>query len=363
MVQVPLKDYSYSNARVKAMASRLLEKGVFDDLLAAADFGRAVSILDDTDYGDDIEEAIIEGYRPTNIDRAFNRNLARDFTKIKEFFIGRPQELVNVLLSRWDLFNLKTILRGMSALVPKMEILRSLAPMGALDLVTLEEIADQPDLRAALDAIVMFSPEWWIPYGRAVAPHMAEFIRERDLSILETAMDKLHYGTVARVVRGRDSNSTLVRRVLEMEVDSINIATLVRICGLELEESRAEDYYVPGGTISAEEFIDLMSLGVPEKVAAALDKTPYAGALKKAAEGFEEKGEPVFQDELQKYVIRECLNISEDPLGIGVIVKYMWKKYLEVVNLRIIIRGKSIGLIESQIRKELYLMNEEVGAQ
>jgi len=363
MVQVPLKDYSYSNARVKAMTSRLLEKGTFDDLLAAADFGRAVSVLDDSDYGDDIEEAIIEGYRPTNIDRAFNRNLARNFTKIKEFFIGRPQELVNALLSRWDLFNLKTILRGMSALVPKAEILRNLAPIGALDLVVLGEIADQPDLRAALDAIVMFSQQWWIPYGQAITPHMAEFMRERDLSILETALDRLHYGKVARMVRGGDSNSTLARKVVEMEVDSINIATLVRICGLELEESRAEDYYVPGGTIAKEEFARLMGLGQPEKVAEALDKTPYAGALHKSAEQFEEKGEPVFQDELEKYVIKECLSISEDPLGIGVIIKYMWKKYLEVVNLRIIIRGKSIGLIESQIRQELYLMDDKAKAK
>jgi len=338
------------------MTSRLLQKGTLDDLLAAADFGQAVSILDDTDYGVDIEEAIIEGFRPTNIDRAFNRNLARNFTKIKEFFIGRPQELVNALLSRWDLFNLKTILRGLNALVPKAEILRNLAPMGALDLVVLGEIVDQPDLRAALDAIVMFSPQWWIPYGRAITPHMAEFMREHDLSILETALDKLHYGKVARVVRGRDINSTVVRKVVEMEVDSINIATLLRICGLELEESRAEDYYIPGGTISEREFIHLMGLGLPEKVVAALDKTPYAGALHEALKRFEEQGETVFQDELEKYVIKECLNISEDPLGIGVIVKYMWKKYLEVLNLRIIIRGKSIGLIESQIRKELFLL-------
>jgi len=345
------------------MTSRLLDKATFDELLAAADFGRAISVLDDSDYGNDVEEAIIEGYRPTNIDRALNRNLARNFTKIKEFFIGRPQELVNALLSRWDLFNLKTILRGLSALVPKAEILRNLAPMGALDMVVLEEITDQPDLRAALDAIVMFSPQWWIPYGQAITPHMVEFMRERDLSVLETALDRLHYGKVARVVQGWDSNSTLVRKVVEMEVDSINITTLVRICGLELEESRAEDYYVPGGTISEEEFTHLMSLGLPENVTMALDKTPYAAALRKAAEQFEGKGEPVFQDELDKYVIKECLSISEDPLGIGVIIKYMWKKYLEVVNLRIIIRGKSIGLIESQIRKELYLVDEKAEAK
>jgi V/A-type H+-transporting ATPase subunit C len=193
MVQVPLKDYVYSNARVRAMASRLLEKGTFDELLAAADFGRAVNILDNTEYGPDIEVTILEGFRPTSIDRALNRNLARNFSKVKEFFIGRPQELLKVLLSRWDLYNLKTIIRGKRAMVPKAEISRNLMPVGSLDLVVLDLIIDQPDLRAALDAIVMFSSQWWINYGEAIAPHMAEFLREKDLSIIELALDRFHW--------------------------------------------------------------------------------------------------------------------------------------------------------------------------
>jgi vacuolar-type H+-ATPase subunit C/Vma6 len=70
----------------------------------------------------------------------------------------------------------------------------------------------------------------------------------------------------------------------------------------------------------------------------------------------DKRGETVFQDEMERYIMRRCLNISEDTLGIGVIIKYMWRKYLEVKNLRIIVRGKSIGLIESQIREELVVL-------
>ncbi|MDI7253258.1 MAG: V-type ATPase subunit, partial [Actinomycetota bacterium] len=55
--------------------------------------------------------------------------------------------------------------------------------------------------------------------------------------------------------------------------------------------------------------------------------------------------------------------MAKDPLGIGVIIHYMWRKYLEITNLRIIMRGKSIGLIESQIRKELFLWEEETARE
>ena len=37
----------------------------------------------------------------------------------------------------------------------------------------------------------------------------------------------------------------------------------------------------------------------------------------------------------------------------GVMASYIWAKYNEVVNLRIIIRGKAIGMQERKIREEL----------
>ncbi|MBC7246229.1 MAG: V-type ATPase subunit [Actinobacteria bacterium] len=361
MVQVPLKDYSYANARVRAMTSRLLDRGVFKELLAAPDYNRALGVLEDTEYGEDIEQFMLEGARPTIIDRAFNRNLARNFAKIKDFFIGRPHELVNALLSRWDPYNLKTIMRGMRALVPKQEIARNLVPIGALDEVVLGEIINQPDLRASLDAIMVFSREWWIPYGRAISEHLTEYLREHDLSVLEIALDKLHYREIAGKLRGGDANTALVREVARMEVDSINIVNLIRICGLDLQAARAEDYFIPGGTLEeGAEFARIMALGQPEAVCEALLRRlpEYRAALQKAWRNFEEKGEGAFEDELEVHVIERCLGMSKDPLGIGVIIDYMWRKYLEITNLRVIMRGKSIGLIESQIRKELLLWED-----
>jgi vacuolar-type H+-ATPase subunit C/Vma6 len=143
-----------------------------------------------------------------------------------------------------------------------------------------------------------------------------------------------------------------------MEVDTINITTLLRICGLDMGEGEAADYSIPGGILDTQEFARLLSLGQIEKIVDELVvNTPYREPLQRAMELLDKRGEIVFQDEMERYVIRSCLIISEDTLGIGVIIKYMWKKYLEAVNLRIIVRGKSIGLIESQIREELIVLD------
>ncbi len=361
MVQVPLKDYSYANARVRAMNARLLEDSMYKSLLDAPDYNRAIAVLEGTEYGEDIEHFMMEGARPTILDRAFNRNFVRNFAKIKDFFMGRPEEMVNILLSRWDLYNLKTILRGMRALVPKAEIVRNLVPIGELDQVVLEEIVNQPDLRASLDATVMFSLQWSIPYGQAIAKNLTEYLREQDLSVLELALDKLHYGAVTGMLKRSDPDTQLVREMVRMEVDAINIVSLMRACGLELSGKKAEDYFVPGGTLeTAKKYVAMMELGQPEKVyEALLGKTPYRKALEAAWAVFDQRGDSAFEDEMQKHIIREGMKMSKDPLGIGVIIEYMWRKHLEITNLRIILRGKSIGLIESQIRKELFMREAE----
>ena len=343
------------------MNARLLDQSVFKDLLDAPDYNGAIAVLEETGYGEDIEHFMMEGARPTIMDRAFNRNMVRNFTRIKEFFMGRPEDMVNALLARWDLYNLKTILRGMRALIPKNEIMRNLFPIGSLDVAVLEEITNQPDLRASLDAIVMFSPEWLIHYGQAITANLTEFLREHDLAILELGLDKFHYEKVMELLKRGDANTQLVHGVVEMEIDAINIVSLMRICGIEMADAKPEDYFVPGGTLaSAKEFTRIMALKQPEAVYEALrSKTPYKEALEAAWKSFDERGESAFEDEMEKHIIKSCLKMSKDPLGIGVIIEYMWKKYLEVINLRIILRGKSIGLIESQIRKELYMWETE----
>lgn len=353
MGQVPLKDYAYANARVKAMSGRLLGALEFDSLLAAPDFNRFLSELDDSQYGPYIEEAVIEGLRPTQVDRAFNRNMVKDFTKIRNFFEGRPHELTRILLARWDLYNLKTILRGKQALIPNSEIIRALVPMGDLDEVLLEEIVNQPDFRASVDAMVMFGRDWRIKYGSAINSKLREYFHDHDLAILELAMDRLHYGEVSKLSEGNDSSSLKVSKMIKLEIDAINYVTLLRLSGLDMDRDQLKDYYLPGGDIQFTQFSRLAAAKNEESVVQAVSGGPYREVLQKAMGDLDEKGYGIFQDELEKYMIRSAIRLDDNPLDIGVIIKYMWRKYMEIANLRVIMRGKSIGMIESQIRKEM----------
>ena len=350
MGQVPLRDYAYGNARVRAMSGRLFDVLKLDALLAAKDLNHFLSELDDTHYGPYVEEAVIEGLHPTMIDRAFNRNMVKEFTGIRDYFEGRPYDLVRTLLARWDLYNLKTILRGKQALVPNSEIVRALVPMGDLDEVVLAEIANQPT-PVCVDVHVRRDRR--IKYGSAANSKALHYLRDHDLSVLELAMDRMHYAAVAEEAEGGDSSSEKVSRMIRLEVDGINHVTLLRLSGQDFGRERLKEYYLPGGNLQFGAFSRIAGAKDEEAVVAGLTAGPLREALAAALGELDEKGYGVFQDELDKLMIRTARRLDDNPLDIGVIIRYMWLKYMEVTNLRVIMRGKSIGLIESQIRKEL----------
>ena len=81
------------------------------------------------------------------------------------------------------------------------------------------------------------------------------------------------------------------------------VAAACRALGLELADAKAEDYFVPGGTIAtAKEFTRIMELGQPEQVYEALcRKTPYRKVLEKAWSNFEERGE-AFRESFDRLV-------------------------------------------------------------
>ena len=72
---------------------------------------------------------------------ALREDLKRVFSKVKGFFNGKIQEMVVLSLKEYDLFNLKTILRGLDAGVPFERIRTSLLPVGELSISLLEELA------------------------------------------------------------------------------------------------------------------------------------------------------------------------------------------------------------------------------
>ncbi len=107
-----LADFGYANARIRAMKSYLLGKPFFEKIIGMDSINSILNELLNTPYKREINEILEKEISIADIDLALDKNLSRTYLKISSFVAGEPKELLNIILGRWDVHNIKTLLRG-----------------------------------------------------------------------------------------------------------------------------------------------------------------------------------------------------------------------------------------------------------
>lgn len=351
----PGRDYGYGNARVRGMRSRLLTPRFFDELMQAGDISKIIQSLLDTDYGPEIETAIIHGRTPAAMDEAFRAHLVAVFQKVMGFLNAEAHDLVGTLLGRWDLFNIKSIIRGKHMhLVPE-EIEDGLYAVGALAPAELHVLVNAEDVRAVVDILVT----WGSPYAAPLRENIRAYNETGNLATLELALDRYYFSWAASRLRGNRQNTMLARRILGLQADSVNLLTTFRLLKSDIGDMDPMEFFLDGGLhISREQFAALTRLSDVDEVLDQLRGTPYAKQLEEViARYFEESSLSVFERALEDYVMRDALGAGRgDPLGVGITIAYLWAKQNEVTNLRIIVKGTAVGMPADRMRKELILV-------
>ncbi len=346
------KDYGYGNARTRGMKSNLLGAAFFEELMAARDLNKMIQILLGTEYGPDLEERLIEGHSVAVVDDALKDNMVRTFDKITGFINDEARLLTVTLLGRWDLFNVKTIIRGKHMRLKPETIVDSLVPVGEMTQVELRELAGLEDVLAVTDTLWT----WGSPYSVPLREGVQEYLKEGDLSVLELALDRYYSQWAAKRLSRRKANYQLARTILGLQVDSTNLVTAFRLLKADTTDMDVARFFLKGGIhVSEELFLSLTALSDVDEVIDALRGTPYSMQLEKVLGAYMASNSiAVLERALEDYVMRRALGSGfGDPLGFGVMVSYLYAKQNEVTNLRIIVKGNAVGMPPDRMRKEL----------
>ena len=349
------RDYGYTNARIRGMRSRLLRRSFFDELMSCSDMDAVISMMMQTEYGPDLEGRILHGRDATQVDEALKDNMTRTFRKVLSHSNPEATKLVTTLLGRWDLFNVKTIIRGKHMKLAEEEITDSLITVGQLTPVDTDELARQPHVRAVVDTL----GTWKLPFAVPLREVLPEYEETEDLSLLELALDRYYYGWASKRLRGWRENKQIARTFLSAQVDTMNLLTSLRLLNADLEEGAATRFFVPGGSeVDEALFLELSAMSDVDEVFNRIKKTPYGKPLDQAALLFMEKGSiSVFERALEDYLFHLAFeNQKGDPLGIGLMISYLWTKANEVTNLRIVVKGVSVGMPVERMREELIIV-------
>ncbi len=349
------KEYGYANARLRGMRSRLFNRAFFDNLIAAPDIKTLIQDLTATEYGPDLEDALIHGRDAATIEAALKNHMIRTYQKVFSFLNDEGLYLVQTLLGRWDIFNIKTILRGKHIDAATDEIVEGLLPAGQLTAVELEALAGGEDIKTVIDTAVT----WGLPFAGALREGYAEYLETESLADLELALDRYYSTWATQRLKKRQANSRLALSIVRMQVDTLNLLTVLRAAKESLETEVADRYFLEGGRdFSKSLYEELAAMSDIDEILDKLRETPYGKILDAVAiEYLSQNSISVFERSLEDYLMRHALGLAKgDPLGVGVAIAYLWAKQNEMTNLRIIVRGKAVGMPVERVRGELILV-------
>jgi V/A-type H+/Na+-transporting ATPase subunit C len=337
--------YEYGNARLRAMRSRLLTRQEMLQLAGAGSLGEMMGFLAKTTYRRSLEAALIQTNMLDSIFEGLRRDYIEVVGKIRGFYGGSERTLVDLILSAYDVHNLKTVLRGLAHRSSRAEIESALLPVGQLSATVFSEMLRAANPREAVDTLATI--------GHPFAEPLLILRAERpgaDVSAMELALDRWHFQQAVGAAQGGESGRSLFLSALYLEVDILNLMTVLRFAAVPAEQkileaqlgtSNLKSVFAGFGSITLERLIRVYQAKTLKSAVGMLAETVYAPVLREGVQVFEQSGRlSAVERSLRKYQLRWLSwQIAKDPLGIGVVLGFMALKTNEIANLRRIARA------------------------
>jgi V/A-type H+-transporting ATPase subunit C len=305
-----------------------------------------------TPYAGDLQEALVRYQGLRAVDAALASNLQRTTRAILGFAEGRPRALIEIVLLRWDLANLRVIVRGRHMNRPADEIIGALIPAGTLGEAVLKEMAGYPDVTGLAGTLESLDH----PLARGLAEGVADYMSTKDLMSIELSLERGYAEYALRAARRLGAEAAGLRENVTREIDAANVKTAMRLAAAgTIPEDRRRKFFIPvdGAAETAVSEKLFFALSSPQTQAPAWERL--------RVRGFPVRELPTdlvaFERDLDLHIAKDLASrYLGDPLGLDIIIGYLAKKSAEVANLRLIARGKFMGLPREQVRREMVVV-------
>ena len=318
--------YGYINGRVRMMRVELLESRSLDDAQNAATYPEYLRQISETSLREDLGDATAQGAGLGQLDAALSRNYLRSVQKLRSIVTGQPAQEVEALLLRYDLQNVKTLVRGVLTGRTSDDIVGGLIPAGTIPWSALQAAAQSTDVPSLAQTLSVAGGKIGGVLRAAVSGGAAAMLD------LEVALDQGYYRAVLAGVR-----RAAVRRYFTRETYLRNLLIARQLRG----SSVSNRYFIPGGRdVTEGDFLRIAGgdNGTVADLAPVMEAPDLGGA------------EAIVRRQLNEASRNVAMS---DPLGPGVALDYLRRKEQEIARLRLVGRAKFYGLSKEELSKEL----------
>ncbi|WP_049927923.1 V-type ATP synthase subunit C [Halopiger goleimassiliensis] len=341
----------YVNARVRSRRAKLFDDEDYRKLVRMGPSGIA-RFMEESEYEREINELGARFSGVDLIEYTLNRNLAKHFQDLLEWAEGDLYDLIARYLRKFDVWNLKTIVRGIYTDTAAEEIRTDLIRAGELDDRTIDRLLEVDSIEDAveiLDGTIYYEP---------LSAGLEEFEETGTLVPLENALDREFYEHLLDDL-GRPQEGPEAKYVefLQAEIDFRNARNALRLArsGADLDPAT---YYIEGGVLFDESDLNRLVTDYDELVDHIAENKRYGDRLAGALDRLRDADSLIqFEHALDAALLEYADTLSSIyPVSVSAVLSYILAKEREVENIRAIARGREVGLSENEIEEELVIL-------
>ncbi|HUL39101.1 MAG TPA: ATP synthase A1 subunit C [Methanomassiliicoccales archaeon] len=344
-------NYPYACARIRAKKSLLLTKENYPKLLMM-DLNEIGRFLGETQYNVEMTE-LASRYSGVNlIELGTSRNLARMYNGVLGFTKGELRDMIAGYLERWDVWNLKTVLRGKYYGASAEEIREDLVPAGRLNEDDLNELMSLESVTDVLEKVMKLD---WVIVPQDAITSLQTTGR---LSGVEDYLDKAYYEHLIDSINPNSKPEKILLGYVRKEIDANNLMVILKLKKEGLAPEKISPYLIAGGDeLTKKEMERLIALESFEALVQELQKYSFYEYIKEALEKASTTNSlnevTLAIKKLQATQAQKFSHLY--PLSVLPIIDYIIRKKIEVDNIRIIARCKESGLDPDTIKKLLVI--------
>jgi len=353
-----MSDFVYGNTRLHARRAALLDAGDYESFLGA-DIDALLAALEQTPYAPDIERAGDQaGLR--RLHRAIRAHLGRSLEEMRGFYADRARELVDLMLSRFDVENVVLMLRARTGTRrPADEALASLLPVGWMVEPLASEILRGPELAGAVDLILRRTPD--TKQTGALRAALREYERTENLAALEHAVLAAHAEQVTDTLASAGPDARTLLRFARRAIDERNLLVSLRVRDARASGAAAdvtpERALLPGGSVTLARFAAAVRAPAPAAVVSSLPRSAGSGWHASLERWARSGNLPALERELERRRIADASALFRigDPLTLDVPIAFTAAKQTEARNLRLLGEANVRGIHPEVVRRELLM--------
>ena len=335
-------NYAYTVARVKAKKSLLMSEEDYDKLLmmSVPEISRYIS---ETGYSKEMTDLAGRMSGLDLLEHATYLNMAKVFSSILSTSTGELYDMVSAYLDKWDIWNLKVILRGKSYGMDVEGIKEDLVPAGRLNAESLDKLIaiDTVD-----DIVANFGKMTLISFPPEV---LSAYKTNGNLGEIEDYLDKVHYERVIRSIDPSSRPSHIFLDYVREEVDLKNFETVLKLKAEGIYGEPVMKYIIPGGRRIDDRMLALLANA--EDIDSMMSEASQLEFGEEIKEALESKDLRSIVAGLKQYKAKKTKKFSRlYPLSVIPVIDYMINKENEVGNIRAIARGTESGLDRETIK-------------